>query len=112
MFTIRISTVAAVAVALAAAGAVVVGAAPAASADANQDAAFLAQMYQQGVTFSSPNDAVTDAQAVCLSIANGETPVAVAREVIGETDLTVKQAAYFVGDAVNIYCDEYSYLLG
>jgi hypothetical protein len=104
--------IAAGAVAIAAAGAIVTGVAPAASADANQDVTFMSQMYQQGVQFDSPDDAITDAHAVCLSIASGETPVAVAREVIAETNLTVKQAAYFVGTAVNIYCSQYSYLLG
>lgn len=93
-------------------GAGMTGLAATASADANQDSLFISRMSSKGVSFSSPNTAVTYAQAVCVSIANGSQPAALRQEVLSKTNLTNQQATYFVTEAVTIYCSGYSYLLG
>lgn len=70
--------------------------ATAGTAGANtKDEAFIAQMESIGVTFSSPQVATQQAQLVCKKLASGETGTEIAEEVLSQTNLTTKQAAYF-----------------
>lgn len=79
--------------------------ATAGTAGANtKDEAFIAQMESIGVTFSSPQVATQQAQLVCKKLASGETGTEIAEEVLSQTNLTTKQAAYFVVDATKAYC--------
>jgi hypothetical protein len=72
------------------------------------DDAFIAQMKAMGVTFSSPQIAVKDAHQVCKELAAGESGTDVAAQVVSQTDLSPKQAAFFVVDATNAYCPQYA----
>jgi hypothetical protein len=72
------------------------------------DDAFIAQMKAVGVTFSSPQAAVAQGHQVCKELASGKTGTEIANEVLSQTDLTSKQAAYFVVDATKAYCPQYS----
>lgn len=86
-----------------------VGAAAIGLAGANtKDEAFIAQMESIGVTFSSPQVATQQAQLVCKKLASGETGTEIAEEVLSQTNLTTKQAAYFVVDATKAYCPQYA----
>lgn len=83
--------------------------ATAGTAGANtKDEAFIAQMESIGVTFSSPQVATQQAQLVCKKLASGETGTEIAEEVLSQTNLTTKQAAYFVVDATKAYCPQYA----
>lgn len=73
-----------------------------------KDEAFIAQMESIGVTFSSPQVATQQAQLVCKKLASGETGTEIAEEVLSQTNLTTKQAAYFVVDATKAYCPQYA----
>jgi hypothetical protein len=72
------------------------------------DDAFIAQMKAMGVTFSSPQIAVTDAHQVCKELAAGKSGTDIAAQVVSQTDLNPKQAAFFVVDATNAYCPQYA----
>ncbi|WP_425518466.1 DUF732 domain-containing protein [Mycobacterium spongiae] len=83
--------------------------ATAGTASANTtDEEFLAQMRAIGVSFSSPQAAGQQGQQVCGELAAGKNGTDIAEEVLSQTDLTAKQAAYFVVDATRAYCPEYA----
>lgn len=106
MFSPRITA----AIATAAGGAALgLAVASAGMAGANTiDDAFIAQMKAAGVTFSSPQAAVRQGHQVCQELATGKTGTQIANEVLSQTNLTSKQAAYFVVDATKAYCPEYA----
>lgn len=110
MKTIQISTrvkaTVATAIGAAAVGFAVAGASAAGATTA--DDAFITQMRALGITFSSPQEAVKEGHQVCRELAAGKTGTDVATEVLNQTDLTTKQAAYFVVDATKAYCPQLS----
>lgn len=103
MFTRRINTIASTIIGAAAIGIVAVGTAGTAGATTADDA-FLAQMDNLGISFSSPADAIKDGHKVCQELAAGKTGTDIATEILQQTDLTKHQAAYFVVDATHAYC--------
>ena len=70
------------------------------------DDAFIAQMTNVGITFTSPQEAVKEGHQVCRELAAGKTGTDVATEVLSQTDLTTKQAASFVVGATQAYCPQ------
>jgi hypothetical protein len=72
------------------------------------DDAFITEMRSLGITFSSPQEAIKEGHQVCRELAAGKTGTDVATEVLSQTDLTTKQAAYFVVDATKAYCPQLS----
>jgi len=72
------------------------------------DDAFITEMRGIGVTFTSPQEAVKEGHQVCTELASGKTGTDVATEVLSQTNLTTKQAAYFVVDATKAYCPQLS----
>jgi len=61
-----------------------------------------------GVSFTSPQAAVREGNQVCSDLSSGKTGADIANEVKSQTDLTSKQAAYFVVYATKTYCPELS----
>lgn len=72
------------------------------------DDAFITEMRALGISFSSPQEAIKDGHQVCRELNAGKSGTDVAREVLSQTDLTTKQAAYFVVDATKAYCPQLS----
>jgi hypothetical protein len=70
------------------------------------DDAFITEMRGLGITFTSPQEAIKEGHQVCKELAAGKTGTDVATEVLSQTDLTTKQAAYFVVDATKAYCPQ------
>lgn len=106
MFSPRITAAVTTAVGAAAVG-LAVATAGAASASSADDA-FISQMQSIGVTFSSPQAAVQQGHQVCKELAAGATGTEIATEILGQTNLTSKQAAYFVVYATKDYCPQYA----
>ncbi|MCV7076115.1 DUF732 domain-containing protein [Mycobacterium szulgai] len=106
MFSPRITAALTTAVG-AAAVALAVATAGAASASAADDT-FISQMQSIGVSFSSPQAAVQQGHQVCTELAAGKTGTEIANEVLSQTNLTSKQAAYFVVYATKDYCPQYA----
>ncbi|OBG22815.1 DUF732 domain-containing protein [Mycobacterium sp. 852002-51057_SCH5723018] len=106
MFSPRITAAVTTAIGAAAVGlAVATGAAAAAS---TTDDAFITEMRGLGISFSSPQEAVKEGHQVCIELKGGKSGTDVASEVLSQTDLTTKQAAYFVVDATKAYCPQLS----
>jgi hypothetical protein len=107
MFSPRITAAVTTAIGAAAIG-LAVATAGAAGATTTTDDAFIAQMKSLGVSFTSPQEAAKAGHQVCMELAAGKTGTDVANEVLSQTDLTTKQAAYFVVDATKAYCPQLS----
>jgi hypothetical protein len=80
-------------------------AAPAA-ADPTDDA-FVAALANNGIAMSDRNTAVSMAHTVCAGFDKGEASTAQAMRIVKDTDLSPKQAGYFVGVSVAAYCPQY-----
>ncbi|WP_134429774.1 DUF732 domain-containing protein [Mycobacterium ulcerans] len=106
MFSPRITAAITTAIGAAAIGLAIAGAG-AANASTG-DETFIAQMKGVGVTFSSTQSAVRQGHQVCQELASGKTSTDIAEEILSQTNLTTKQATYFVVDATKVYCPEYA----
>jgi hypothetical protein len=106
MFSPRLT--AAITTALGAAAVGLAVATAGASAASTIDDAFITEMRGLGITFTSPQEAIKEGHQVCKELAAGKTGTDVATEVLSQTDLTTKQAAYFVVDATKAYCPQLS----
>ncbi|OBG26387.1 DUF732 domain-containing protein [Mycobacterium sp. E3198] len=106
MFSPRITAAVTAAVGAAAVGLALATAGAAGAGTA--DDAFITEMRGLGVTFSSPQEAIKEGHQVCRELAAGKTGTDVATEVLSQTNLTTKQAAYFVVDAAQAYCPQLS----
>ncbi|ORV92947.1 hypothetical protein AWC11_06750 [Mycobacterium interjectum] len=106
MFSPRITAAVTTAVGAAAVGLALATAGAAGASTA--DDAFITEMRGLGVTFTSPQEAIQEGHQVCRELAAGKTGTDVATEVLSQTNLTTKQAAYFVVDAAQAYCPQLS----
>jgi|ERR1700724_3469968 len=106
MFSPRITAAVTTAIGAAAVGLAVATAGAAGASTA--DDTFITEMSGMGVTFTSPQEAIKEGHQVCKELAAGKTGTDVATEVLSQTDLTTKQAAYFVVDAARAYCPQLS----
>lgn len=106
MFSPRITAALTTAVGAAAVGLAVATAGAASATTA--DSAFISQMESVGVTFTSPQAAVQEGHQVCTELAAGQTGTQIANEILSQTNLTSKQAAYFVVYATKDYCPQYA----
>jgi hypothetical protein len=77
-----------------------------ASADETDDA-FLGALAKNGITISDPDTALSMARSVCSGLDNGQPSTALAMGLVKKTDLSPKQAGYFVGVSVAAYCPQY-----
>ena len=87
---------------VAAAGLTACPAAPAFADDT--DAVFINAIQNQGIPFSTSDDAIALAQAVCEYVAAGQPAEQVAAEISGPANWSVEQSGFFVGTATQLYC--------
>lgn len=88
--------------AVAAAGLATALAAPA-FADETDDI-FISALQQQGIPFSTPDNAIQLAGAVCEYAAAGQDPTAIALEIMEPAGWSAEQSGFFVGAATQSYC--------
>lgn len=88
--------------ALVAAGLATALAAPAV-ADPNDDI-FINVIQNEGIPFSSEENAINLASAVCDYVGAGQAPEQVAVEISEPAGWTVEQSGFFVGAATQTYC--------
>lgn len=84
--------------------AALVSAAPA-SAD-QLDNAFLAALAKGGITLPDPNTAIAMAHTVCSGLDSNQSSSVLAMKLMKDTDLSAKQAGYFIGLSVAAYCPQ------
>jgi hypothetical protein len=106
MFRNRIATVTASAIAGAAFGLAAFAGAATASASTVDDR-FLTNIDAEGIAFDTAQGAIEDAHLVCSYLADGDTGVTIAGEILDNSDLTARQAAVFVVEATSAYCPAY-----
>ena len=87
---------------VAAAGLAVVTAAPAFADDT--DDTFIAVLESEDIPFSSSDEAIALAEAVCEYVAAGQPAEQVAVEISGPANWSVEQSGFFVGAATQSYC--------
>ena len=85
--------------------AAVLGAAPA-SAD-NMDDAFVAALEKGGIAIPDRVNAISVGHSVCTAFDKGEPSTALAMRIVKDTELSPKQAGYFVGVSAAAYCPQY-----
>lgn len=69
------------------------------------DAAFLANLSDSGITYSSPSQAIASAKAVCGLMGRGETGLQVVSDVKDQNPgMTMDGAAKFAALASSAYC--------
>ena len=71
------------------------------------DDAFVAALAKNEISMSDRNTAVSMAHSVCAGFDKGEPSTALAMGIVKDTDLSPKQAGYFVGVSVAAYCPQY-----
>lgn len=103
MFTNRIANIATTAIAAGAFGLAALAGAATASASSIDDQ-FLTNIDAEGITFDSVKAAVQDGHLVCSYLADGDTGLDIAGDIMDNTDLTAHQAAVFVVEAASAYC--------
>jgi Protein of unknown function (DUF732) len=70
---------------------------------------FLAMLKSEGITdHISPQHAIDAAHTVCQKLDEGETPTAVANDVLNNSAMPAYHCGYFVGAAITAYCPQYT----
>lgn len=72
-------------------------------ADPNDDV-FINVIRNEGIPFSSAQNAINLASAVCDYVGAGQAPEQVAVEISEPAGWTVEQSGFFVGAATQTYC--------
>jgi poly-beta-hydroxyalkanoate depolymerase len=85
------------------------GAVQTAHADTN-DTKFIALLNSEGITdHISPSHAIEAAHSVCEKLDGGETPSAVASDVLNSSSMPAYHCGYFVGAAIKVYCPQFTH---
>ncbi len=70
---------------------------------------FLAMLRSEGITdHVSPQHAIEAAHSVCQKLDEGESPNAVANDVLNNSAMPAYHCGYFVGAAIKAYCPQYT----
>jgi hypothetical protein len=67
---------------------------------------FLEALHEENL-WPDPSVAISNAEKICVGIANGTTPDEAATEVQEVSDFTRYQAGYFVGASIAAFCPQY-----
>jgi hypothetical protein len=86
-------------------GAALLSAAPA-SADETDDA-FVAALQNNGINANDQNAAITRGHNLCAALDNGQDESVLVRDLIIDTNLSPRQAGFFLGVSVAAYCPQY-----
>jgi Protein of unknown function (DUF732) len=81
--------------------------APAAQADATDDA-FIAALRAHGITHDTPHSAIAAGHLVCHQLDMGKTQEQIATDVMSSSTLDGDNAGYFVAIAERAYCPQYA----
>lgn len=73
----------------------------------NTDDAFIANLAKGGITMPDNNDAIAKARTVCTGIAANPNASVLAIQLARQTNLSVRQSAYFVGLSIATYCPQH-----
>lgn len=68
------------------------------------DAVFISVLDDEGISYSTPRDAIKVARAVCEFLYEGATLLDATQEVSDASGLGVEDSGFFVGAATASYC--------
>jgi Protein of unknown function (DUF732) len=68
------------------------------------DDIFISALQDEGIPFSTADNAIQLAGAVCEYAAAGQDPTAIALEIMGPAGWSAEQSGFFVGAATQSYC--------
>jgi hypothetical protein len=88
-------------------GAAVLFSGATASASPSDDA-FLATLDKQGITYASPERAITTAKEICTLLDDGANGVDVSREISKNSVVQIEKSGYFVGASITAYCPSHT----
>ncbi len=75
----------------------------------NSDNAFLTALKSEGITdHISPQHAVEAGRSVCQKLDSGETPTAIANDVLNSSQMPAYHCGFFVGASIRAYCPQYT----
>jgi hypothetical protein len=75
----------------------------------NTDNTFLTALKSEGITdHVSPQHAIEAGHSVCQKLDSGETPTAVANDVLNNSQMPAYHCGYFVGASIRAYCPQYT----
>jgi len=77
-------------------------------ASPSDDQAFLSALDKQGITYPSPQFAISTAQYACTLLDDGATGVDVAQEVSKNNGIPIDHSTYFVGASIAAYCPQHT----
>lgn len=86
-----------------AAAGLALGTAAPALADENDDI-FISVIDDEAIPYSSAENAIGLAKAVCEYATAGQAPEQIAVEISGPANWTIEQSGFFVGAATQVYC--------
>lgn len=90
--------------------AAVLPAAPAA-ADPTDDA-FLGALADHGIVMDDPDAAIAMGHKVCARLDRNQRSSLLAMKVMKDTNLSARQAGFFIGVSVSAYCPQYKGQIG
>ena len=82
-----------------------------ASADPTDDA-FIAALASQGIPISDNNVAVQMGRNMCALLDQGTTRPLLVMKLMNDTNLTARQAGFFLGLSASAYCPQYKTVTG
>ena len=85
--------------------------APPASADPTDDA-FVAALVSQGIPVPDGNAAVQEGRKLCALLDQGATRAQVVMQLLRDTNLSARQAGFFLGLSTSAYCPQYKTTTG
>ncbi len=71
------------------------------------DDAFLGALADNGIVLNDPGNAVAMAHTVCSGLDRNQKSSVLAMKVMKDTNLSARQAGFFVGLSVSAYCPQY-----
>ena len=72
------------------------------------DDRFLAAVREHGITYVSPEFAISAAHLVCADLEQGESPYDIAQQIMQNSGLDGFRAGFFVGVSESAYCPQYA----
>jgi hypothetical protein len=80
-----------------------------ADTNSNSNNTFLTALKSEGITdHVSTQDAIQAGHSVCQKLDGGETPTAVANDVLNNSQMPAYHCGYFVGASIRAYCPQYT----
>ena len=72
------------------------------------DAAFLADIRHEGISYESAVEVIANAREVCAELDSGVVATDIGLDILEYTDLNTRQAAAFIVMSIGYYCPQHT----